>query len=653
MAIKKSFGKIEVFKAENLRDLYQHQLDAKKRMTAKIKDGSDFAGLLVLPTGGGKTFVAVSWALENIINNGGKVLWLAHRKELLNQALETAKFSANDVSMPDVKSFNYRIISGDKEEHGSLADIKPNDDFLVIGKDSIKDDLKTKWLDKNKDTRICVIIDEAHHSTAKTYREVLDLIKTSTNNMQILGLTATPFRSATNEEGLLKKVFKDDIIFNVDLDYLIKQGILSNPQFEDIAISSSVDEESIEKLAKEIDKKGFNDNLPSGIVNQLIANKERSDLIIKTYDKLKYGQCLVFAVNVADANSINGLFIKNGVKSEVLHAKMDNKTRKNILDKYRNSELDILVNVNILTEGTDLPQTKSVFLARPVKSRILLTQMVGRALRGERAGGTKEAYVVNFTLDWNNKIEFTNPADLIKNNQNDFIDIANNAVAQYQMISRKHLIGLTQFLDGNLDKYNITSQELIPVGFYVFSLEEVGERISKEVFVYSNFVENYKNFIDNLETSSQLKIKKIKKQYFGAEDEFDDLVFFSEIDITDIQKYFKQTGEKPKFFEIKNRDKFDLTPLARQCLSEDWGKNTILKNIDELWCDDEFGDMWQNLYHNNILLLRQAFDRESDVLYDFGKKLTSLQDQQLKENTPVEEIKIDREIERLKVKLGL
>lgn len=65
------------------------------------------------------------------------------------------------------------------------------------------------------------------------------------------------------------------------------------------------------------------------------------------------------------------------------------------IEAYRNGEIQVLINVNILTEGTDLPKTHTVFLTRPTVSTTLMTQMVGRALRGLKAGGTKEAYIVH------------------------------------------------------------------------------------------------------------------------------------------------------------------------------------------------------------------------------------------------------------------
>ena len=74
--------------------------------------------------------------------------------------------------------------------------------------------------------------------------------------------------------------------------------------------------------------------------------------------------------------------------------------KKNI-ELYRSGEIKVLVNVNILTEGVDLPMTKTVFLTRPTVSTILMTQMVGRALRGTKAGGTADAYIVSFVDNWN------------------------------------------------------------------------------------------------------------------------------------------------------------------------------------------------------------------------------------------------------------
>lgn len=82
------------------------------------------------------------------------------------------------------------------------------------------------------------------------------------------------------------------------------------------------------------------------------------------------------------------------------------------LEAFRQGKLDVLINVNILTEGVDLPKTKTVFLARPTVSTILMTQMVGRALRGSGAGETNTTYIVSFIDDWGEHIAWVNPESL-------------------------------------------------------------------------------------------------------------------------------------------------------------------------------------------------------------------------------------------------
>ena len=71
-----------------------------------------------------------------------------------------------------------------------------------------------------------------------------------------------------------------------------------------------------------------------------------------------------------------------------------------VLEKFKNDELQVLINIRMLTEGTDVPNAHTVFLTRQTTSDILLTQMVGRALRGPKFGGTKIAHIVSFVDNW-------------------------------------------------------------------------------------------------------------------------------------------------------------------------------------------------------------------------------------------------------------
>ena len=82
---------------------------------------------------------------------------------------------------------------------------------MIVSKDSIGRNLDCldSWLTGEKE--IFLIVDEAHHSTAKTYRKVIAYVKTRVPNVKLIGLTATPFRTADDEQGLLAKIYEDGL----------------------------------------------------------------------------------------------------------------------------------------------------------------------------------------------------------------------------------------------------------------------------------------------------------------------------------------------------------------------------------------------------------------------------------------------------------
>ena len=121
------------------------------------------------------------------------------------------------------------------------------------------------------------------------------------------------------------------------------------------------------------------------------------------------------------------------------------------IEKYRKGEIQVLINVNILTEGTDLPKTHTVFLARPTTSIVLMTQMVGRALRGLKAGGTKEAYIVSFIDDWNNKIAWINPKTLIEEEYFEKETVYDKKKAEMRWISISKIEEFAMMADINVD----------------------------------------------------------------------------------------------------------------------------------------------------------------------------------------------------------
>jgi ATP-dependent helicase IRC3 len=618
----KNAGTIEIANGESGIQLYKHQEDAIESLNQKIikTNKVPFGGLLVLPTGGGKTLTAAYWLCKNLLDKNKKVLWIAHRHELLEQAKATFhhKLAFNDI-FTSKKSFNYRIISG---IHDKPVNIRQNDDIIISSKDSVNagfEYLYHNWI-KNNNEEIFLVIDEAHHATAKTYRKLISQLQEKTGNFRMIGLTATPFRTAEVEKGLLAKVFPDDIIYKIDLKTLIARGILSEPIFEEVQtefdMTKYLSEEELNNLTY------FDiDSIGKGTAKTIAENDQRNWCIINKYvkNKGKYKQTIVFALNQDNAIALKQLFLTEGVKADfVLSSIKDiatgvvisSKENKDKIDKFRNGDLEVLINVNILTEGTDVPNVQSIFLARPTISPILMTQMMGRGLRGEKAGGTKEAYIVSFIDDWKDKVKWVNPEKLIIEENTDFNDtskdtqqkivriVAINKIEEFAILTNKIMDAAAKEALERLDFI-----ERIPVGLYHFSLLSYHETTNKlkpekncEVLVYNNIQSAYQDFINALpeffktqkiaskEFLTEIELKalceKIENKFFSDCEKYPG---YSEVDIMDILQYYAQNGIAPQFIELKDRTKYDLSIEAAQIYDGNLGRREEEEFKTNLW----------------------------------------------------------------------
>lgn len=613
----KNAGTISVVNEDSGIRLYKHQEEAIQKLQSQIgRSGDIFSGLLVLPTGGGKTLTAAYWLAKNFLSKGKKVLWIAHRHELLEQAKTTfhERLAYKDI-FGTKSSFNYRIISGN---HDKPVNIKSSDDLVISSKDSLNAGFKhlyNNWL-KDQD-EVFLVIDEAHHATAKTYKKLIENIRENVNKFKILGLTATPFRTAENEQGALHKVFSNDIIYKVDLRTLITRGILSEPVFEEIQtefdMTSQLNEKQLDNL------KFFDiDTISKDVADSIAENSQRNAVIVNQYlkEKTRYKQTLVFALNVTNAIALTTLFKNQGIKAEfVVSAIKDRITGANIsqqenkekIDQFRRGDIEVLINVNILTEGTDLPGVQTIFLARPTISSILMTQMIGRGLRGLKAGGTEKAFIVSFIDDWKDKVSWVNPEQLIVE---EHIDNTKDAGERNKLLTR--LISLQKIEEFALLANNLIDEatreklnsldfiERIPLGIYHFSLLKhlKDEELEKncEVLVYNNIEQSYIDFMNSL--PSFFENQGISERDDLTENELNDLekkveeLFFfgcekypgySEQDIKDVLLFYAQTGEIPKYIEFQNRKNFDVTQIAEDILEKDLRQSEEVEYKNELW----------------------------------------------------------------------
>lgn len=602
-------GTIKVEKSNSSRSLYRFQEEAIKALN-KTDNYPVYKGLLVIPTGGGKTYTAVYYLLSRVINKGCKVLWLAHRHELLNQTIQTAIRTSYKNIIKDRDEYRYRIISG---MHDKPVNIREDDDFIVASKDSLNRGIEylERWVKANKDN-ICLVIDEAHHAVAKSYRNIISLLeKYCKNNLKIIGLTATPTRTNDNEKGLLKKmVFKDDICYSVDLNTLIADGILAEPKFYDRNTNLKINDTL---TSKELNGIKNADILPEKIVKEITESAARNNYIVNEYinNRDKYGKTLVFAINVNQAIVLNKLFRNKEIKSDyVVSSIIDMKTRvavsneenmKKIKD-FREGKIDVLINVNILTEGTDIPNVQTIFLTRPTTSRILFNQMVGRGLRGVKAGGTEKAYIVSFIDEWKSKISWISPKSLPE-----FGCYIEGTKDRRKYIQNLIEVRLIEQFASDIDKkvkvneISTDKYETFEVaGAYVFTIDNEDYDVEKscEIIVFNHLKDAYEEFIealpyifnDEFHISLDMKEDELYKklvpyvmdEYFSGYD----LSFgFEESYVKDILLYYQIYEVQPKMIKIDNsrfihvdkseikepevkRDEFDFEKMSLSQIKE-------------------------------------------------------------------------------------
>ena len=652
---------------KNPRQLYEHQEEAIRKLDAMDKKGS-FRTLLVLPTGGGKTLTAAYWLLRNAVDQNKKILWLAHRHLLLEQAAEAFARNAYTDTMVNRTVFNYRIISG---MHNKPVHIQKTDRILIASKDSMirsLDKLKN-WLNGEE---IYLVIDEAHHAVAKSYKKIIQYVADHTKSMKLLGLTATPFRTSEDEQGALKQVFTDDIVYKTDLDTLIKKGILATPTFIDCNTNIQFTEHLGVQALKSIENL---DTLPENIANDIADNKERNRIIVEEYlhNYEKYGQTIVFALNKVHAIALNKLFNEKGkaygIRSEFIISEVQdmitgitisNADNERKIEAYRNGEIQVLINVNILTEGTDLPKTHTVFLTRPTVSTTLMTQMVGRALRGLKAGGTKEAYIVSFVDDWNDKIAWVNPETLTEAEYHEKETLAETQKQQIRLIAISKIEEFARMADAAVDTSALDSTpaiELIPLGMYMLSTLECNHQI----LVYNSTQNAYQSLIRDLpnlmehygiegETIPEETLDDMTEHCFQSYFDENMIPSCNRNDIEHLLKFYAQKAVAPLFVTIDEmeRKKLDVSEIAKKIYDEDMRRSEKNAYIQSLWAEE--GSLLP-VYYTNPYFFKKLIDLELDKL-DGDIEIAAAEPQTEAELRNLEQFPLQKIIE-LYPKIGL
>lgn len=658
----KSHGVIVPSRGQSNKRPYDHQAAAMNALS-KLNDFPSFSTIVVLPTGGGKTYTAVNWLIKNAIGRHKKVLWIAHRHQLLDQAAQAFVDNSFSTLMPEVSGYSYRIISG-KTGHQSADKILATDDLLIVSKDSLRNKLYLieYWLNGAKEAYL--VIDEAHHAAARSYLNLINMMKSLVPNLKIIGLTATPFRTLETEQGVLSTIFTDGIdktgspvkgdvgiAYQIGLQDLINLQILSSPHI----VSMQTNESFGESLSSgQLKKLQSVDILPSDVVEKMVSNMNRNHVILQTYldNRAKFGKTILFAVNIAHAASLDQLFKNAGVRSDYVASKQKDGENGGVrtadqndaaIREFRDGDLEVIINVNILTEGVDLPKTQTVFLARPTTSTILMTQMIGRALRGLKAGGTRDCYIVTFVDGWSEQVAWANPATLYTENpgymegDSSSEDASKRATADIRSISISDIREFAQLLEDTIEAKELKALpfiELIPLGMYLFSYTEQGEGDSEgnvimcRVMVHSSTKDAYDRFLEGLpdlasgmeleeeEYASEEQLAYIlrsaKRSYFH--EEF--VPPCSDADILSIVKYFIQFNDVPPFylFDEIDRNRLDVGVIAKHIMDEGMNRMEESEYVNQIWNEGD-DNLLRQYFGSQMNFISAIENEEKKIMY--------------------------------------
>jgi superfamily II DNA or RNA helicase len=384
--------------------LYEHQTRAHLALTA-WEAGDSVGGMVVLPTGAGKTATMVTWLLGWLAAGADRrVLWLAHQRELVDQAAKT--FSACAQAQPRQFERRLRVIHGAGSTVSTLAEVDLT--VAVATMQSVRlnsDPKRAQALRRFADGPTIVVVDEAHRSGSETYHELLQLLH-GCPSVRMIGLTATPVPSGAIARRRLASRFPDQLV-SVGADELVLQGILARPIFHKVDTHVSV-----ELSAADV-RRALTLDVPDAVLRRL-ATPVRNRIIVDTWirNRSMWGKTLVFATSIDHADALVALLKCHQIDARAVHSRLEHPPSE-ALDWFRAAAGDVvLVSVGMLTEGVDLPDAQTAFLARPTSSAVLMRQMVGRVLRGPRANGTVVAHLVTLHDDWVNFSGVLEPVDL-------------------------------------------------------------------------------------------------------------------------------------------------------------------------------------------------------------------------------------------------
>lgn len=353
--------------------------------------------LLHMPTGSGKTRTAMNIIADRLrAHEPILVIWLAYSEELCEQAV--AEFQRAWEYLGDRPLSIYRFWGN----HDLNLD-EVRDGVVVAGLTKVYNAAKRsiQFINQLGSRSSLVIIDEAHQAIAETYKLILDTLVVPYPNTALLGLTATPGRTWADisADAELAEFFARCKVtlevpgYDNPIDYLVSEQYLARAIYRPLFYQSGLElsKQDLTRITEELE-------LPQYILNRLAEDEQRNLCIILEIEDLaqRHQRIIVFAIAVEHAKLLASVLRVRGFNADAITANTSPQERERLITRFKDDVPDtkILCNYGVLTTGFDAPRTSAAVIARPTKSLVLYSQMVGRAIRGVKAGGNETAEII-------------------------------------------------------------------------------------------------------------------------------------------------------------------------------------------------------------------------------------------------------------------
>ena len=326
--------------------LRDYQIDICSRVSEVFEHHRSV--MVQMPTGTGKTVVLAELVKRlKMKNEGLKILIVAHRRELVEQikaTIKRMKMDSRNITVESIQTISRRI---------DALDFIPS----------------------------LVVIDEAHHALAKTYKMMWD----AWPDARFLGLTATPCR--LNGKGFTDLF--DVLVQSWDIPTFIKEKWLSTYDFVSIKSDGVT-----QRLLDSLQKRGADGDYQNKEMDMLLNKRPSIERLYQSFEEYgKDRKGIVYAINISHAKKIMELYQEHGIKAVAIDSKTPAAERQADIEAFKNGDIQVLVNVDIFSEGFDCPDVEFVQLARPTLSLAKYLQMVGRGLRV--AKGKKNCVIID------------------------------------------------------------------------------------------------------------------------------------------------------------------------------------------------------------------------------------------------------------------